>query len=59
MADPNWNEGSYYGHRLPMKGLSVARMVGHITYMSDESMKAKFGRRAKKRQQTLQIRRRI
>lgn len=47
MADPNWNEGNYYGHRLPMKGLSVARMVGHITYMSDESMKAKFGRRAK------------
>ncbi|HEX2967172.1 MAG TPA: homoserine O-acetyltransferase [Syntrophorhabdaceae bacterium] len=47
MADPNWNQGNYYGRRLPMKGLSVARMVGHITYMSDESMHAKFGRRTK------------
>ncbi len=51
MADPHWNEGDYYGHRLPMKGLSVARMVGHITYMSDESMKAKFGRRVKNEKQ--------
>ena len=47
MADANWNEGNYYGHRLPAKGLGVARMVGHITYMSDESMHAKFGRRVK------------
>lgn len=47
MADPNWNEGNYYGKRLPVKGLSVARMVGHITYMSDESMSKKFGRRVK------------
>ena len=45
MADPDWNEGSYYGHRPPARGLSVARMVGHITYMSDESMRQKFGRR--------------
>jgi homoserine O-acetyltransferase len=45
MADPDWNEGNYYGHRLPARGLSVARMVGHITYMSDESMRQKFGRR--------------
>jgi homoserine O-acetyltransferase len=45
MADPNWNEGNYYGRSLPVKGLSVARMVGHITYMSDESMAEKFGRR--------------
>ena len=47
MADPNWNDGNYYGHRLPVKGMSVARMVGHITYMSDESMSEKFGRRFK------------
>ena len=47
MADPHWDEGDYYGKRLPMKGLSVARMVGHITYMSDESMNTKFGRRTK------------
>jgi homoserine O-acetyltransferase/O-succinyltransferase len=45
MADPDWNEGNYYGHRPPARGLSVARMVGHITYMSDESMRQKFGRR--------------
>jgi homoserine O-acetyltransferase/O-succinyltransferase len=51
MADPNWNEGNYYGRRLPMKGLSVARMVGHITYMSDESMSEKFGRRFREEKQ--------
>jgi len=44
MADPNWNNGDYYGLELPAKGLSVARMVGHITYMSDKSMEEKFGR---------------
>ena len=51
MADPNWNDGNYYGRRLPVKGLSVARMVGHITYMSDESMNAKFGRRFREEKQ--------
>jgi homoserine O-acetyltransferase len=45
MADPDWNEGNYYGKQPPGRGLSVARMVGHITYMSDESMREKFGRR--------------
>jgi homoserine O-acetyltransferase len=45
MADPNWREGDYYGRSLPVKGFSVARMVGHITYMSDTSMSDKFGRR--------------
>ncbi len=47
MGDPNWNDGDYYGGPLPAKGLSVARMVGHITYMSDLSMAEKFGRRFK------------
>jgi homoserine O-acetyltransferase len=47
MADPDWNGGNYYGGRPPARGLSVARMVGHITYMSDESMRQKFGRRLK------------
>ncbi len=47
MADPNWNDGNYYGGPLPAKGLSVARMLGHITYMSDLSMSEKFGRRFK------------
>ena len=45
MADPDWNAGNYYGGRLPGRGLAVARMVGHITYMSDDSMREKFGRR--------------
>ena len=45
MADPDWGNGNYYGGRLPGRGLAVARMVGHITYMSDESMREKFGRR--------------
>ena len=45
MADPNWAAGNYYGKELPGRGLAVARMVGHITYMSDDSMREKFGRR--------------
>ena len=45
MADPDWNNGNYYNGRPPARGLAVARMVGHITYMSDESMREKFGRR--------------
>ena len=47
MADPNWNKGRYYGRSPPAKGLAVARMIGHITYMSDISMTEKFGRRFK------------
>ena len=39
MADPDWNEGNYYGKNPPARGLAVARMVGHITYMSDDSMR--------------------
>ncbi len=45
MADPDWNNGNYYGGRKPGHGLAVARMIGHITYLSDESMRHKFGRR--------------
>ncbi|MBC8076678.1 MAG: homoserine O-acetyltransferase, partial [Chloroflexales bacterium] len=45
MADPDWSEGNYYDKKPPGRGLAVARMVGHITYMSDESMRQKFGRR--------------
>ncbi len=45
MADPDWSEGNYYDARPPARGLAVARMVGHITYMSDASMRQKFGRR--------------
>jgi homoserine O-acetyltransferase len=45
MMDPNWNGGDYYGGTAPDNGLAVARMIGHITYMSDASMAQKFHRR--------------
>jgi homoserine O-acetyltransferase len=45
MADPKWNNGDYYQGDPPDNGLAVARMIGHITYLSDESMHQKFGRR--------------
>jgi len=44
MTDANFNGGSYYDSAIPRSGLSVARMIGHITYMSDRSMHRKFGR---------------
>ncbi len=45
-ADPNWSRGDYYDRAVkPDAGLAVARMVGHITYLSEESMHKKFGRR--------------
>jgi homoserine O-acetyltransferase len=43
-ADPNWRSGDYYGGPAPERGLAVARMVAHITYMSDHSLESKFGR---------------
>ncbi len=45
VADPDWKEGNYYSGPAPDRGLAVARMIGHITYLSDESMRNKFGRR--------------
>lgn len=51
MADPDWKGGDYYGGQVPAKGLAVARMIGHITYMSDVSMAEKFGRQKKSRTQ--------
>ncbi len=47
MSDPKWQGGDYYGDEPPKDGLSLARMIGHITYLSDESMRQKFGRRLK------------
>lgn len=48
MADPTWRDGNYYEYGQPEKGLAVARMIGHITFMSDHSMEEKFSRRLKK-----------
>ncbi len=45
MADPNWKKGNYYDGARPDVGLAVARMIGHITYLSDKAMRRKFGRR--------------
>jgi homoserine O-acetyltransferase/O-succinyltransferase len=45
IADHDWQNGSYYGKKIPAKGLAIARMIGHITYMSDASMAEKFGRK--------------
>jgi homoserine O-acetyltransferase/O-succinyltransferase len=51
-ADPNWNDGDYRDGSSPTGGLAVARMLAHITYMSDASMASKFGRRLQAHQET-------
>ncbi len=48
-SDPHWNDGDYYGGEPPRLGLAVARMIGHITYLSDSSMHDKFGHRLQDR----------
>lgn len=45
MNDPNWRGGNYYGQEPPKDGLAVARMIGHMTFLSEASMRRKFGRR--------------
>jgi len=50
MADPNWRDGNYYGRgKGPEKGLAVARMAAHITYLSEAGLTGKFGRRLQDR----------
>jgi homoserine O-acetyltransferase len=49
MSDPAWNGGRYDESRGPESGLAVARMLGHITYLSDVGMERKFGRRVRGR----------
>ena len=50
MADPDWRGGRYVDHGLhPHRGLAVARMAGHITYLSDAALHRKFGRRMQDR----------
>ncbi len=52
MADPNWREGEYYGDgKAPDDGLAVARMAAHITYMSEQGLTEKFGRRLQGREE--------
>lgn len=45
LSDENWNKGNYYSGANPSVGLAIARMIGHITYLSDQSMHQKFGRK--------------
>jgi len=46
ITDPEFYEGDYFNHGvLPRRGLRIARMLGHITYLSDDAMGAKFGRK--------------
>ena len=45
LSDPDFHGGDYYAHNVkPRRGLRVARMIGHITYLSDDDMAEKFGR---------------
>ncbi len=45
LTDPDYHGGDFYAHGVvPKNGLRVARMVGHITYLSDDDMAEKFGR---------------
>ena len=45
MTDPDFHGGNFYAHRIvPRRGLRLARMIGHITYLSDDAMAEKFGR---------------
>ena len=45
MSDNNFQDGKYTAEKLPEKGLSIARMLAHITYLSESGMREKFGRR--------------
>jgi len=48
ITDPEFHNGDYYEHGVvPRRGLRIARMLGHITYLSDDAMGAKFGRKLK------------
>jgi homoserine O-acetyltransferase len=52
MADPDWQGGSYYGTgRAPTAGIGIARQVGHVTYLSRQSMARKFGRDLQEREE--------
>ena len=50
MNDPNWHKGNYLEKKsIPERGLSVARMIAHITYLSEDAMHRKFGRKLQSR----------
>jgi len=45
ITDPEWRDGRYYSASGPVRGLAIARMIGHITYLSELSINSKFGRK--------------
>lgn len=46
LSDPNFNNGNYYGQQnQPERGLAIARMIGHVTYLCEDAMQDKFARR--------------
>jgi len=49
MGDPRWRAGYYYGFEPPSHGQAIARMIGHVTYLSEEVMEQKFARRLRER----------
>lgn len=49
MSDPDWDGGDYYGKGQPKKGLALARQIGHVTYLSQDTLQRKFGRARKRR----------
>ncbi|MDR1433619.1 homoserine O-acetyltransferase [Candidatus Endomicrobiellum devescovinae] len=55
MADIGWKNGNYYDQSQPDRGLAIARMIGHITYMSDKFMQEKFSRNLKDKDRTFKF----
>ena len=46
MSDPGWSNGNYIDTKtIPEKGLAIARMIAHITYLSEDALQRKFGRK--------------
>ena len=50
MSDTKWKNGHYKQDDQPVKGLAIARMIGHITYLSEKAMHHKFGRKLQKKE---------
>ena len=60
MTDPDFHGGHYYDKGVvPVRGLRIARMIGHITYLSDDAMMEKFGRTLRRSDARLRLRRRF
>jgi homoserine O-acetyltransferase len=56
VTDPDFHGGHFYEHGVvPKRGLRVARMIGHITYLSDDAMEVKFGRRMRSAHEALPV----